>query len=134
MTADTLSATPTTHLHRAVVVDLAFWSLVGVAAAALAVPAADLIAVQTVWLVVAAVSLALVSGSALYGLGRLRPMPRTVVGTFAVFNLVGAPLVWVAALLGWVPLNSAGDWALFLAGDTMLLLGLYQVFALRRSA
>lgn len=135
MTTDTLAPSSTTHLlHRSIVVDLAFWTIVGIAAAALAVPAADLIAVQTVWLAVAAVTLAVVSGAALLGLGRLRPMPRAVVRAFAVFNLVGAPLVYVAAFFGWIPMNTAGTWALVLAGDAMLLLGIYQAFALRRTA
>jgi hypothetical protein len=39
----------------------------------------------------------------------------------------------VAAALGWLPLSSAGNWALAGAGDVALVLGVWQVAASRRS-
>ncbi len=68
----------------------------------------------------------------LLGLNRIRPTPRGLVASFAVTNFLLAPLVWAAAFFGWLPLSAAGNWALADAGAVMLVLGVWQLSALRR--
>ena len=69
----------------------------------------------------------------LFGLSRLRPTPRALVAGFGVSNLLLAPIMWAAALFGWLPLSVAGNWALADAGAVALVLGVWQLTALRRS-
>jgi hypothetical protein len=69
----------------------------------------------------------------LLGLNRIRPTPRGLVAGFGVSNLLLAPIVWVAALFGWLPLSVAGNWALADAGAVALALGVWQLTAFRRS-
>jgi hypothetical protein len=52
---------------------------------------------------------------------------------FGVSNLLLVPTLWAAALGGWLPLSAAGNWALAGAGDVALVLGIWQLNALRRS-
>ena len=67
----------------------------------------------------------------LLGLNRMRPT-RGLIAGFVVTNLVLAPLSGAAAVLGWLPLSTAGNWALADAGVIMLVLGLWQFNALRQ--
>ena len=69
----------------------------------------------------------------LVGLSRIRLIPRGLVWGFAASNLLLAPLAWVAAALRWLPLSAAGDVALTVAGFAALVLGVWQLNALRRS-
>jgi hypothetical protein len=76
----------------------------------------------------------LVGGVALlFGLNRIRPTSRGLVLGFGVSNLLLAPTLWAAAALGWLPLSGAGNWTLAGAGDVALVLGVWQLTALRRS-
>ena len=76
----------------------------------------------------------LVAGIALlFGLHRIRPTSRGLVLGFGVSNLLLVPTLWAAALGGWLPLSAAGNWALAGAGDVALVLGIWQLTALRRS-
>ena len=76
----------------------------------------------------------LVGGAVLlFGLNRIRPTSRGLVLSFGVSNLLLAPTLWAAAALGWLPLSAAGNWALAGAGDVALVLGIWQLAALRRS-
>jgi hypothetical protein len=69
----------------------------------------------------------------LLGLNRIRPTPPGLVAGFGVSNLLLAPIMWAAASLGWLPLSAAGNWALADAGAVALVLGVWQLTAMRRS-
>jgi hypothetical protein len=69
----------------------------------------------------------------LFGLNRIRPTSAGLVLGFGVSNLLLAPTMWALALRGWLPLSAAGNWALAGAGDVALVLGIWQLTALRRS-
>ena len=76
----------------------------------------------------------LVAGVALlFGLHRIRPTSAGLVLAFGVSNLLLAPTMWALASRGWLPLSAAGNWALAGAGDVSLVLGIWQLAALRRS-
>jgi hypothetical protein len=76
----------------------------------------------------------IVAGAALLvGLNRIRPTSAGLVLAFGVSNLLLAPTMWALALRGWLPLSAAGNWALAGAGDVALVLGIWQLTALRRS-
>jgi hypothetical protein len=117
---------------RSIVADLAFWSVAGAIGAALSerlgkwwgIPHGVLLAVGLVFLVGGA--------GLLFALNRVRPTSRRLLWGFGVFNLVLAPLAWVAALSGWLGLSTAGDWALGWAGGIALVLGILQLNALQR--
>ena len=68
----------------------------------------------------------------LLGLNRMRPT-RGLVAGFVVTNFVLAPLAWAAAGFDWLSLSRAGNWALADAGVIMLVLGSWQLSALRPS-
>jgi hypothetical protein len=116
-----------------IVADLAFWSVAGAIGAALSerlgkwwgIPHGVLLAVGLAFLVGGAGSL--------FALDRFRPTSRWLAWGFGVFNLVLAPLAWVAALSGWLGLSTAGDRALGWAGGVALVLGIWQLSAVRRS-
>lgn len=76
----------------------------------------------------------LVGGVALlFGLNRIRPTSAGLVLGFGVSNLLLAPTLWLVASLGELPLSAAGNWALAGAGEMALVLGVWQLTALRRS-
>jgi hypothetical protein len=131
MTSQSLSRSHD-HLWPAVFADLAFWTVAGLLGALLCVPIGDLANVRPLWFAVGAGALGIVAFGLLLGLGRLRPVSRGLVWSFAVGNLALAPVVWLTAFAGWLPLSSAGNWALALCGDAMLVLGLYQWSVLRK--
>ena len=80
------------------------------------------------------VGLAFVIGGPLMllGLNRLRGT-RAVAAGFVVTNFVLASVAWAAAGFGWLPLSTAGNWALADAGVVMLVFGVWQFTALRPS-
>ncbi|ORW02009.1 hypothetical protein [Mycobacterium kyorinense] len=116
---------------RAILADLVFWSLAGAIVAAFSGPFGEW------WHVPRSVLLAggltfLVGGlGLLFGLNRLRPTPRRLVWGFGMFNLIFAPIVWVTAMYGWLPLSAPGNWALASAGVIALVLGGWQLDTLR---
>jgi len=67
----------------------------------------------------------------LLGINKMRPT-RGLVAGFVVTNFLLAPLAAAAAWFGWLGLSRAGDWALADAGLIMLVLGVWQLTALRR--
>ena len=76
----------------------------------------------------------LVGGVALlFGLNRIRPTSAGLVLGFGVSNLLLAPTLWLVVSLGELPLSAAGNWALAGAGEVALVLGVWQLTALRRS-
>jgi hypothetical protein len=70
----------------------------------------------------------------MFGLNRIRPTARGLLLAFGVSNLLLAPTLWAVASLGELSLSTAGNWALAGAGDVALVLGIWQLTALRRTA
>ncbi|HEY1841534.1 MAG TPA: hypothetical protein VGG53_15180 [Mycobacterium sp.] len=135
MTSTSISATthqPDRTRWLSVRADLVFWTAAGAVVAALSRPLGDWWNVPRTTLLVGGLSFLLVGPILLLGLNRVRPISRGLVLSFGISNLLLAPTLWVAASLGWLPLSSAGNWALAGAGDVALVLGVWQLTALRR--
>jgi hypothetical protein len=136
MTSTSISATSrqTDHARwQSVRADLVFWTVVGAVVAALDKPLGDWWHAPHSELLVGGLSFLVGGVGLLLGLSRLRPTPRALVAGFGVSNLLLAPILWAAALFGWLPLSAAGNWALADAGAVALGLGVWQLTALRRS-
>jgi hypothetical protein len=136
MTTTSISATSRlTDLARwrSIRADLVFWTTVGAVVAALSGPLADWWHAPHSELLVGGLVFLVGGVGLLLGLSRLRPTPRALVAGFGVSNLLLAPILWAAALFGWLPLTAAGNWALADAGAVALGLGVWQLSALRRS-
>jgi hypothetical protein len=118
---------------RSIRADLVFWTVVGAVVAVLDRPLGDWWNVPRTTLLVGGLSFLVGGVGLLFGLSRLRPTPRALVAGFGVSNLLLAPIMWAAALFGWLPLSVAGNWALADAGAVALGLGVWQLTALRRS-
>jgi hypothetical protein len=118
---------------RSIRADLGFWTVVGAVVAALSGPLGDWWNVPRAELLVGGLSFLVGGPALLFGLNRIRPTARGLVLGFGVSNLLLAPAMWAAAALGWLPLSAAGNWALAGAGDVALVLGIWQLTALRRS-
>lgn len=116
---------------RSIAADLTFWSVVGASVAALSGPLGRLWSVSQPALAVGGVAFAVLGPGLLVGLSRTRPTPRGLVWSFGLSNLALAPLLWVAAELRWLPLSTAGNWALVSAGVVALVLGVWQLSTLR---
>jgi hypothetical protein len=117
---------------RPIAADLLFWTAAGAVVAALSGPIGQWWNVPRIELLVGGVSFLVVGPVLLLGLSRVRPVPRGLVLAFGVSNLLLAPTLWTAAALGWLPLTAAGNWSLASAGDVALVLGVWQLSALRR--
>jgi hypothetical protein len=136
MTTATISAR-TVHSDdarwRSIRADLLFWTVAGGIVAALSGPLGDWWNVPRAELFIVGLSFLVVGPALLFGLNRIRPTSRGLVLGFGVSNLLLAPTLWAAAALGGLPLSGAGNWALAGAGDVALVLGVWQLTALRRS-
>jgi hypothetical protein len=119
--------------RRPIVADLAFWSVVGATVAALSEPLGEWWGVAQPVLLAGGVTFVALGVSLLVGLSRIRLIPSGLVWGFGVSNLLLAPLAWMGAALRWLPLSSAGDVALVFAGFAALVLGIWQLNALRRA-
>jgi len=117
---------------RSIAADLGFWTVAGAVVAALNGPLSRSWNVAHTELVIGGLSFLVGGVALLLGLNRIRPTSRGLVLAFGASNLLLAPTLWVAAALGWFPLSSAGNWALAGAGDVALVLGAWQLTALRR--
>lgn len=117
---------------RSIRADLGFWSVVGAVVAALSGPLGDWWNVPRAELLVGGLAFLVGGIVLLFGLNAIRPTSRGLVLSFGVSNLLLAPSLWAAAALGWLPLSTAGNWALAGAGDVALVLGVWQLIALRR--
>ena len=111
--------------------DLVFWTSAGAVVAALSGPLARWWDVPRAVLLDGGLVFAVLGPILLLGINRMRPT-RGLVAGFAVTNLLLAPMAWAAAWFGWLGLSRAGDWALADAGAVMLVLGVWQLTALRR--
>ena len=78
------------------------------------------------------VTFAILGAGLLVGLSRIPVISRGLVWGFGASNLLLAPLAWISAALRWLPLSAAGDVALMFAGFAALVLGIWQLSALRR--
>jgi hypothetical protein len=118
---------------RSIGADLAFWTVAGAVVAALSGRLGDWWNVPRAELLVGGLAFLVVGPALLFGLSRIRPTSHGLVLGFGVSNLLLAPAVWATAALGWLPLSAAGNWALAGAGDVALVLGAWQLTALRQS-
>jgi hypothetical protein len=111
--------------------DLVFWTSAGAVVAALSNPLAHWWGVPRAVLLDGGLTFAILGPILLMGTNKMRPTNGLVAG-FVVTNFLLAPLAWAAAWFGWLGLSRAGDWALADAGAIMLVLGVWQLTALRR--
>jgi hypothetical protein len=136
MTSASISARPRptdATRWRSIRADLVFWTAVGGIVAALDRPLGDWWNAPHAVLLAGGLSFVVGGVGLLLGLSRIRPTPRALVAGFGVSNLLLAPIMWAAALFGWLPLSAAGNWALADGGAVALGLGVWQLTALRRS-
>jgi hypothetical protein len=117
---------------RSIRADLVFWTVAGGAVAALSRPLADWWHVPRAVLLVGGLCFLVLGPPLLLGLNRVRPTSGALVSAFVVTNFLLAPITLASAFLGWLPLSVAGNWALADAGVVMLVLGVWQLTALRR--
>ena len=61
----------------------------------------------------------------------MRRVSRGLVASFVVTNFLLAPITAAAAWFGWLGLSAAGNWALADAAAVMLVLGVWQLTAVR---
>ncbi|BBX44395.1 hypothetical protein GCM10009641_53750 [Mycobacterium cookii] len=131
MTSTTISRHTDAPRRRSINADLAFWTAAGAVVAALSAPLAHWWGVSRATLVVGGLSFAILGPVLLVGLNRTRPT-RSLVAAFVVTNFLLAPITAAAAWFGWLPLSTAGNWALADAAAVMLVLGVWQFTELRR--
>jgi hypothetical protein len=135
MTSTSISAKPhqaDSARWRSVRADLAFWTAAGAVVAALSGPLAHWWQVSRAVLLVGGASFAVLGPILLLGLNRIQRVSGGLVAAFVVTNLLLAPLTAAAAWFGWLGLTAAGSWALADAAAIMLVLGVWQLTALRR--
>jgi hypothetical protein len=117
---------------RSIGADLGFWTVAGAVVAALSGPLGHWWNVPRIELLVGGLAFLVIGVVLLLGLNRIRPTTGGLVASFVVTNFLLAPIVWAAAIFGWLRLSAAGNWALADAGVVMLVLGIWQLTALRR--
>jgi hypothetical protein len=134
MTSTSISVKRTDSARRrSIRADLAFWTAAGAVVAALSGPLAHWWQVSRAVLLVGGVSFAVLGPVLLLGLNRIHRVSGGLVASFVVSNLLLAPVTAAAAWFGWLGLTVAGNWALADAAAIMLVLGAWQLTALRRS-
>ncbi len=116
---------------RSIHADLIFWTSAGAVVAALSGPLARWWDVPRAVLLDGGLAFAILGPGLLLIMNRTRPA-RGLVAAFCVTNFLLAPLAAAAAWFGWLGLSRAGDWALADAAAVMLVLGVWQLTALRR--
>jgi hypothetical protein len=111
--------------------DLVFWTSAGAVVAALSGSLARWWDVPRAVLLDGGLVFAVLGPILLLSINRMSPT-RGLVAGFVVTNFLLAPLAWAAAWFGWLGLSRAGNAALADAGVVMLVLGAWQLAALRR--
>jgi hypothetical protein len=133
MTTTSISPRPIDSARRrSLRADLVFWTAAGAVVAALSDPLAHWWGVQRGVLLDGGLIFVVLGPILLLGINRMRPT-RGLVAGFVATNFLLAPLAWAAAWFGWLGLSRAGNWAVADAGVAMLVLGAWQLTALRRS-
>ena len=136
------SRTPRSATHRrtdftrwrSIRADLGFWTVVGGFVAAFSGPLGNWWNVPRAELLIGGLAFLVAGVVLLFGLNRIRPDVARAGAGFRRFQpSAGANHVGGWQLLGWLPLSAAGNWALAGAGDVALVLGIWQLTALRRS-
>jgi hypothetical protein len=132
MTTTSIAPPPTDSARtRSIRADLVFWTSAGAVVAALSSPLARWWDVPRAILLGSGLTFAILGPILLLGLRRMRPT-RGLLAAFVVTNFGLAPLALSAAFFGWLGLSRAGNWALADAAAVMLVLGAWQLTALRR--
>jgi hypothetical protein len=132
MTTTSISPRPIDQSRRrSLRADLVFWTSAGAVVAALSGPLARWWDVPRAVLLDGGLVFVVLGPILLLGINRMRPT-RGLVAAFVVTNFLLTPLAWAAAWFGWLELSRAGNWALADAGVVMLVLGVWQLTALRR--
>ena len=127
------SSARTDHARwRSIAADLTFWTAVGAVVVTFSGQLATSWIVPRSALLIGGLAFLGAGPALLFGLNRIRPTSGGLVLAFGVSNLLLAPTLFAVALLGWLPLSTAGNWALAGAGDAALVLGIWQLIALRR--
>jgi len=135
MTSTSISANPRptdSARRRSLRADLVFWTAAGAVVAALSGPLAHWWQVSRTALLVGGLSFAVFGPVLLLGLHRMRRVSRGLLAGFVVTNFLLAPITAAAAWFGWLGLSAVGNWALADAAAVMLVLGAWQLTALRR--
>ncbi|MFZ0225970.1 MAG: hypothetical protein WAL41_03285 [Mycobacterium sp.] len=117
--------------RRSLRADLAFWTAAGAVVAALGGPLAHWWQVSRTVLLVGGLSFVILGPVLLLGLNRIRRVSSGLVAGFVVSNFLLAPITAAAAWFGWLGLSAAGNWALADAAAVMLVLGVWQLTAVR---
>ncbi|MFZ3271364.1 MAG: hypothetical protein WA622_23875 [Mycobacterium sp.] len=117
--------------RRSLRADLAFWTAAGAVVAALSGPLAHWWQVSRTVLLVGGLSFVILGPVLLLGLNRIRRVSSGLVAGFVVSNFLLAPITAAAAWFGWLGLSAAGNWALADAAAVMLVLGVWQLTAVR---
>jgi hypothetical protein len=132
MTTTSISTHPTDSARRrSLRADLVFWTSAGAVVAAVSGPLARWWDVPRAVLLDGGLVFVVLGPILLLGINRMRPT-RGLVAGFVVTNFLLSPLACAAAWFGWLGLSRAGNWALADAGVVMLVLGVWQLTALRR--
>jgi hypothetical protein len=132
MTTTSISARPIDSARRrSLRADLVFWTSAGAVVAATSGPLAHWWGVPRAVLLDGGIAFVVLGPILLLGINRMRPT-RGLVAGFVVTNFVLAPITAAAAWLDWLRLSGAGNWALADAAAIMLVLGAWQLTALRR--
>jgi hypothetical protein len=132
MTTTSISPRPIDAARRRPIrADLVFWTSAGAVIAALSGPLARWWGASRAVLLDGGLTFAILGPILVLGFNRMRPT-RGLVAGFVVTNFLLAPLALAAAWFGWLGLSRAGNWALADAAAVMLVLGAWQLTALRR--
>lgn len=123
---------PSTLLRRAVVANALFSGLSGVVLALGARPIAPFLGLDNP-LILTIIGVLLL----LYAAGLLYVATRSTVNRTAAWLAVALDLLWVAGsvailLGGWLPLTTAGKWAVGIIAELVFLFALFQYLGIRR--
>ena len=123
---------PSTLLRRALVANALFSGLSGMILALGARPVASFLGLQDAVVLTVAGALLL-----LYAAGLFYVATRPAVNRAAAWLAVALDLLWVVGsalilLAGWLPLTTAGKWAVGIVAELVFLFALFQLLGLRR--
>jgi hypothetical protein len=132
MTTTAISRPTDTSRRRPLLADLVFWTAAGAVVAALSRPLSDSWGIPRAVLLDVGLVFAILGPVLVLGINRMRPT-RGLVAGFVATNFLLAPITLAAAAFDWLGVSRAGNWALADAAAVMLVLGVWQLTALRSS-